>query len=161
MTKFVSKNPRTDNLVMFNSVDCVDKCLCRPWRFPLREVINWSHSSLRTRAVRYILISPSSTQICIDSHLIACCFLFLLLPVVGTFFQCASRVIFLVATHAALWWTNWCLRCCCVSLRGALLETPVVRLDSTRSAPRGTVSGAMACGCRNVRRMITERICKC
>ena len=67
---------------------------------PLWEAINWSHSCLRTPAVGYILSWPSSTLIWIDSHPIPCCFLFLLLMVLLTFFKCASWVIFLVATIA-------------------------------------------------------------
>ena len=52
---------------------------------PLREVINWSRSPLCTPAVRHIFSWPSFTQIWIDSHPIAWCFLFLLLPVLRTF----------------------------------------------------------------------------
>jgi len=51
---------------------------------PLQEAINWLRSSLCTPAVRCIVSWPSSKPIWIDSHLIACCFLFFLLPVLGT-----------------------------------------------------------------------------
>jgi len=49
----------------------------------------------------------------------------------------------------------------CVSPSGALHEAPVVRLDLAPIAPEGSVSGAMACFCRNVRKMITKRSGKC
>jgi len=123
--------------------------------------MNWSRSSLRTPAVHYILSWPSSTQIWIDSHPIACCFVFFLLPVLGTFFKGASWVIFSVATIAASRWTNWCRRCYCVLPSGSLCEAPVVRLDSAPITPGGSVSGAMACCCRNVRKMIKKRSGKC
>jgi len=77
------------------------------------------------------------------------------------FFKCASWVMFSVATIAASRWTNWCLRCCWVSPRGALREAPVVRLDSAPIAPGGSVSGSMACCCRIVRKMMTKRSGKC
>jgi len=127
----------------------------------LQEVINLSRSSLHTPAVRYIVSWPSSTLTWIDSHLIARCFLFLLVPVLHTVFKCASWAIFSVATIAASQWTNWCLRCCSVSTGGVLLKAPVVRLDSAPSAPGWSVSGAMACCCGNVRKMITKRSGKC
>jgi len=127
----------------------------------LREAINWSRSSLHTPAVRYIFSWPLFTQIWIDSHPIACCFRFLLLPVLRTCFQCASCVMFSVATIAASRWTNWCLRFCWVSPRGALREAPVVPLDSAPITPWGSVSEAMPCCCRIVRKMITKRCGKC
>jgi len=68
---------------------------------------------------------------------------------------------FSVATNAASRWTNWWLRCCWVSPGGALCEVPVVRLNSAPIAPGGSVSGAMACYCRIVRKMITKRSAKC
>ena len=45
---------------------------------------------------------------------------------IGTISQYGSRVLSLVATIAATWWTNWCLRCCCVSLGGGLVEGPII-----------------------------------
>ena len=146
---------------MFNFTDRADTCLGRPWRFAVTGSDNWSCSSLRTPAVRYILSWPLSTRIWIDSHPIACCFLFLLLLDLRTFFKCASWVIFLVATIAASRWTNWCLRCCHVSPSGALIEAPVVQLNLAPIAPVGIVSGAMACCCGNVRKMIKKRSGKC
>jgi len=108
-------------------------------------------------AVRYILSRPSSTQIWIDSHQIACCFLFFLLLVLRTFFKSASWVIFSLATIAMSRWTHWCLRCCCFSPSGSLCEPPVVGLDSAPIAPGENHSRAMACCCRHMRMMITKR----
>jgi len=134
--------------------------LVDPGGLLLWKAMNWSHSSLHTPAVRYILSLLSSTQIWIDKHPIPCCFLVFLFPVLRTFFECASWVMCSVATIAASRWTNWCLRCYCVSPSDALLEVPVVRLDSAPIAPGRSVSGAMACCCRNVRNMITKRSAK-
>jgi len=127
----------------------------------LRELINSSRSSLRTTAVRYIPRWPWFAQIWIDSHPIACYFLFLRLPVLHTFFKCVSWLLFSVASIAASRWTNGCLHCCGVLPSGALRETPVVRIDSASIAPGGSLSGAMACDCRNVRKMIKKRSGKC
>jgi hypothetical protein len=127
----------------------------------LREAINWSCSSPNTPAGRCILNWQWSTQLWIDSPPIAGCFIFSLLPVLRALFKWVSWVIFSVATIAASCWTNWCLRCCCVSPSGTLLEVPVIRPDSTPIAPGGTVSGAIACGCRILRKIITKRSGKC
>jgi hypothetical protein len=127
----------------------------------LREGINWSRCALRTPAVRYILSWLSFPQIWIDSHPITCCFWFLVLPVLCTFFKCVSGLLFWVATIAASRSTDWCLHCCWVSPGGALSEAPVVRLDSAQIAPGGCVSGARNCCSRNVRKMITKRSGKC
>ena len=35
ITRFICENPRTDNIVMFNFVDCADKCLGQAWMFPV------------------------------------------------------------------------------------------------------------------------------
>jgi len=35
MRRFICENPKADYMMMFNLADCVDKCLCRPWRFPV------------------------------------------------------------------------------------------------------------------------------
>jgi len=35
ITKFISENPRTDNIVMFNFAECLDKCRGQPWKFPI------------------------------------------------------------------------------------------------------------------------------
>jgi hypothetical protein len=127
----------------------------------LREAIHWSGSSLSTLTVGYIRSRLPFTQTLIDSHLIVCCFLLLLLPDLHILFKCGSWLIFSVATIAVSRWTHMCLRRCCVSLSGALRDAPVVRLDSARIAPEGSVMGAMACCCRNVRNMITKRSGKC
>ena len=97
--------------------------------------MNSSHSALRTPAVRYTVGWMVSTSIWIDPHPMACCFVFLLLPVSCTICRWASWVIMSVPTIAVSWWTNWCLRCCCVSQGGAFFEAPVVRLDSPSITP--------------------------
>jgi len=73
--------------------------------FLLRAAMNSLHSSLRTLTVCYTVNRPPFASIWIYSHWTACCFLFLLLPVLWTMFKCASWVICLVATLAALWWS--------------------------------------------------------
>jgi len=113
-TNFVCKNPRTDNIMMFDFTDSVDKGLCQDWGFLLGAAINWSRSFLRTPAVHDIVSCPPSTPIWSYSHPIAYCFLSLLLLALHIVLKCASWVIFSVATIAASWWTNWCLYCCCV-----------------------------------------------
>jgi len=80
--------------------------------FPLQAVINSLRSSLRTPAVRYTVGWPPFASILIYSHPTACCFQFLLIPVLWTIFKWASWVICLVAALAALQWTNLCLRSC-------------------------------------------------
>jgi hypothetical protein len=85
----------------------------------------------------------------------------MLLAVLCALVECASWVIFSVTTIAASQWTNRSLRCCCVSPSGTLLEAPVVQLDSASIALGGSVSGAIACGCRNARKIITKRSGKC
>jgi len=112
---------------------------------PLLAAINWSWSSLRTPAVHYIVSWPPSISIWSYSHPIACCCLLLLHPVSRTFFKSASWAIFSVPAMAASRWTNWCLRCSCVSARGALYEGPGVRLDSDCITPGWGVCGAMTC----------------
>jgi len=124
--------------------------------FLLCATMNWSRSSQHTPAVRYIPSWRSSTSICIDSHPIACGFLLLLLPDLHTIPMCASRVTFSVATIAAARWTNWCLRCCSVSPGGPMVEAPVIRLDLAPITPGWSSSGAMACCCGMVRKMITK-----
>jgi len=142
---------------MFDLADCADKRVGLPWKFLLLAVINWSHRSLRTAAVYYIVSWPPFTSIWSYSYLIACCFLFLRLPVLYTVFECAYWVICWVAAIAASRWTNLCLRCRSVSLGGAWVEAPVVRLDSDSIAPGSCVSAAMTCCGGKVRKMITKR----
>ena len=82
--------------------------------FPLRAAMNSLSSSLRTPAVGYTVNWPPITSIRIYSHRTACCFLFLLLPVLRTIVKCTSWVKCLVATSAASRWTNLCQHSCCV-----------------------------------------------
>jgi len=126
-------------------------------RFPLWAAINWSCSSLRTAAVHYMVNPPLSTSIWSYSHPIACCFLFFLCPLLRTSFRCASGVLFSVAAIATSRWSNWCLRCCCVSAGGALDKASVVRLYSNRIAAGWGACWAMTCCCGKVRKMIMKR----
>ena len=125
--------------------------------FSLQAARHWSHSSLRIPAVHYTVCWPSSSSIWIHSPLIACCFLYLLLPVVCTIHKSASWVIVLEAKIAASWWTIWRQYCCCVSTGGAVFEVPVIRLDSASFAPASSISGGMTCCCGMVRKMIMKR----
>jgi len=127
----------------------------------LLKAMNWSRCCLRNPAEGYIPRWSSSPPIWIDSHLRSCCFLFLRLPVLLIFFKLASRIILSVAAIAAWRWTNWWLRYCWFWLSGGLLEASVVRLHFAPIAPIGSVSGAMACSWRNMRKMITKRSGKC
>jgi len=68
--------------------------------FPLRAAMNWSRSSRRTPTVQYTVSWRPFTMVWIYSHPKACCFWFVLLPVVRTIFQCAYWVICLVASLA-------------------------------------------------------------
>jgi len=115
----------------------------------LLAMINWSRSSLRTPAVHYIVSWPPSTSIWRYSHPIACCFPILLRLALHTIVKCASWAIFSVATIAVLQWTNWCLRCCCVSARGPFDEAPIFRLDLDSITPGWGLCGAMTCCCGN------------
>jgi hypothetical protein len=115
----------------------------------LQAVINWSRSILPTPAVHFIVCWLPSTSKGRYSHPIACCFLILLRPVSCTFFHCTSWAIFLVAAIAGLWWTNWCLDCCCVAARGASIEAPVVQLDLESVTPGWGVCRAMTCSYGN------------
>jgi len=33
--KFFREHPTVDDIMMFDFAVCADKCLCRPWRFPV------------------------------------------------------------------------------------------------------------------------------
>ena len=70
--------------------------------FPLWAAIHWSHNSLRTPAVHFIVSSKLSTTIWIYSHRIRSSSVFLLRAVLRMIFNCASWVIFL-----SLYW-----QCC-------------------------------------------------
>ena len=92
--------------------------------FPLQVARNWSRSSLHTPGASYLLSWRSSTSTWLYSHLIACCFLFLLLPVLRTIFHSASTVMFSVAAFAASRWAEWCLHCRSVSVGGVWQKRP-------------------------------------
>jgi len=116
--------------------------------FALREAMNSLRSSLRTPAVYYSVNWPPFATIRIYLHPTACCFLFLLQPVLRTIFKCASWVICLVATLAASWWTNLCLRSCCVP-RSSVLDVAPANLpvfDPLSPAGGGCVSIMCWCG---------------
>ena len=117
------------------------------WGFPLLVAINWSRSSLRTPAVYYIISWRLCTSIRLHLHRVACCFLFLLLPVLRTIFNCASSVMFPVAAYAASQWTEWCLRCGWVWPGGVSDETAIVLLNSVPLLPCCGACGAMICCC--------------
>jgi len=123
---------------------------------PVRAAINWPCSSLRTPAAGYIISWLPATSIVLYSHPIACYFLFLVLPVLLTIFNCASRVIFSVTTFAASQWAEWCLRCSWVSVVGKLDEVPVILLDSVPLSPCWGVCAAMICCCGSEEMMITK-----
>jgi len=118
---------------------------------------NWSRSSLCPPGLHYTVTWPLSTSIWSYFHPIACCFLFLLLPALGTAVKCPSWVILLVAAIAGSWWTKWCMGYCCVSPGGAKIEAPVFWLDSDPIAPGWCCSGAITCCCGKVMKMITKR----
>jgi len=125
--------------------------------FPLRVAVNWTCSTLRTTAVSYIIKWRRCTSIWRHLHRIACCFSFLLIPVLKTIFHSESRLMFSVAAFAASWWTKWWLHCSWVSAGGVLDEAPIVLLDSVPPSPCGGVCGAMICCCGSEEMMITKR----
>ena len=103
--------------------------------FPLWAAIYWSGSSLCTPTVCYMVNLLLFTTVCMHSHPVACCFSFLLVPVLWTIIKCASLVIFLVASLAVSWWNNWWLCSCCGPRSDVLDETPVNRHASDPSPP--------------------------
>jgi hypothetical protein len=113
----------------------------------LQAAIISSWSYLCTPAVNYIVSWLPAISILSYSHPIACCCLILRHLVLCTFSKCASWAIFSVAAIAASEWTNWCLRCSCVSARGASDEAPAVRLNWDWIIPGWAVSGAITCCC--------------
>jgi len=68
--------------------------------FPLRLALNWSFSTVHTPAVCYIIIWQPSTSIQQYLHPIMCCFVFMVLLLLWTNFNCASRIIFCQAAFA-------------------------------------------------------------
>jgi len=111
---FISENRRAHNIPMFDFATVQTNAFFDYGGFPLRAAMNFLHTSLRTPHVCYTVNSPPFATIRKYSHPSACCFSFLLLPVLQTIFKCSSWVIYLVATLAASRWTNLCLRSCCV-----------------------------------------------
>jgi len=115
--------------------------------FSLQVAMNWSHSSLLTPTVHYTVSWRQFTSIWILSHPTACCFLFLLLPVLETIFKCASWVICLVAALTASRWTNWCLCSCCVPMIAVFDVAPANRLDIDPLSPCWGGCVSMICWC--------------
>jgi len=52
-----------------------------------------------------------------------------------------------VASIAASWWINWCLRHCSFSAKGTFDQAPVIGLASNSLTLQGGVRGAMTCCC--------------
>jgi len=115
--------------------------------FLLRAAMNSLRSSLRTPAARYTVNWQPIASIWIYSHPTACCFLFLLLPVLQTIFKCASWVIWLVAALAASRWTNLCLHSCCVPRISVFDVTPANRPVFYPLSPGGGGCVCMMCWC--------------
>ena len=124
---------------------------------PIRAAMNWSHSSLRTPAVCYIINWRPCTLIWQHLHLIACCLLFLPSLILRTIFRCASRVMFVVAAFAVSQWSRWGLHCSWVSVVGVLEEAPVVLLKSVPPSPCWGDYGAMICCCGSEEMTMTKR----
>jgi len=122
---------------------CVD-----PGGLPLRAAIYLLRSALRTPAVHYSVNRPPFALILIYSHPTACCFLFVLLPVLQTMFKCASWVICLVAVFAVSRWTNLCLRSCCVPSISVFDVAPTNQpvFEQLSSGGGGCVSTMCWCG---------------
>jgi len=57
ITTFVSENARANNVMIFNLVDCADKCLDWPWRFP---VMSHGKLNLGLSAHTRCTLSPGS-----------------------------------------------------------------------------------------------------
>jgi len=125
--------------------------------FLLRAAINWSHTSLRTPAVCYIINWWPCTSRWLHLHPIACCLLLFLLLVFQKNFNCASGVMISVAAFVASRWTHWCLGCSWVSAGGVLEEEPIVLLDLVPPSPCWGVCGAMICSCGSEEMMITKQ----
>jgi len=118
-----------------------------PGGFTLRAAMNSWRSSLRTPAVGYKINWPPFATIRIYSHPTACCFMFLLLPVLRTIFKCASWVICLVGTLAALRWTDMCLRSCCVRRSFVFDVAPANLLIFVQLSPGGGGCVSIMCWC--------------
>jgi len=97
--------------------------------FQLLAGINWSHRARCTPAVYCRVTWQPFTTVWIYSHPPACCFIFVLLPVLRTIFKCPWWVIFLVAGLAVLRWSHWCLHSCCVLICDVFDKAPSNQLD--------------------------------
>jgi len=116
--------------------------------FPLRAAINWLCRCLWIPAVRYRGYWRPFTSISTFSHPTACCFLFLLLPVLRTIFKCASWVICFVAALAASRWTNLCLRSWCAPRIAVFEVAPTNQPEFNPLSPGGSGCVSMMCRCR-------------
>jgi len=63
------------------------------------------------------------------------------------FWNYASWVVFLVDALAALRWTNWCLRSCCVPISNIFDEAPANQLDLDPLGPGWSGCVSMICWC--------------
>jgi len=115
--------------------------------FPLREAIDLSTSTRRTLAVCYTVHWRPLTTVWRYLHPTAYCFFFVLLPVWRKIFKCASWVLYLVAVSAASWWTNWCLRYCCLPISDIFDAAPAHWSDLDRLGPGGGGFVSMMCWC--------------
>jgi hypothetical protein len=133
--------------MMFHFAVCAEKCFVDHRGYPLWAAINLLRSSLRTLAVHYTVKWPPFASIWIYSHPTACCFVFLLLPVLRTISKCLSWVICLVAESAASRWTNQCLHLCCVQTISVFDVAPANRLGFDLLLPGAGRCGSMMCWC--------------
>jgi len=159
---FLSKNASANIPELITSWRSISRpVLTNAWvdhgGFPFWAARNCSRSSLGTPAECYIISWQSSTSIRLYSHRIMYCFLFLLLPVLRTMFDSASRVIFSVATCAESWWARWWLQCSWVSAGDVLGEAHVIVLDSVPCWSCRGVCGAMIWGCGIEEMMIMKQ----
>jgi hypothetical protein len=99
------------------------------WGYELWAAIHWSNSFWRTPAVCDTVKWWLFTKVWIYSHLTACCYSFVLHPVLLKIFKCAFWVIFLVTALGVFWWTNWCLHSCCVPKSVIFDNAPANCLD--------------------------------
>jgi len=113
--------------------------------FPVHSTIDCSHSSLRTHAVRYTTKWWPFTTVWIYSHPTACCFFYVLLPVLLTSFKCAFWVIVLVAALVVLRCTNWWLRSCCVPMSDVFDEAHANWFDLDQLSPVWVGCVSMIC----------------
>jgi hypothetical protein len=115
--------------------------------FPLRAAMNLLCIALWTPAERYTVNGPPFASIWIYSHVTACCFLFLVLPVLRTIFKCASWVISLVAKLAASWCTNLFLRTCYGPIISVFDVAPANLLVFDPRSPGGGGCVSIMCRC--------------